>query len=447
MTKTNGEIRTSYLTLLTVTAALGGLLFGFDIAIITGAGPFVQQHFGLNELQLGWGFSSLLFGCIIGSAIAGRVTDIFGRRKILLGVAVLFAVTSAGTALAGNFAIFAAVRLLGGLAVGAASVVSPMYISEVSPSHVRGRLVAAYQLSIVIGVLASYSTNYLLRGVGPANWRWMFLTGVAPSVAFLLLLFLVPETPRFLFKAGREAEAGEVLRKIGGAEYAAREMAQIRGSLDRSEKRVPRFVAAGTAKTSARGIRARRACPDVGDQHDHRLRADHLQIGRVEDRRGPVLHLHHRVGELRLHPGIAAGDRPVRPQTPLPGRVRRHDRHPGASRVRQCHPPLHGNPRPAAHPGVHRFFCRLHRPGLLDIALRNLSQQNQGTAMSVPVFTQWTVNALIVWLFPWVFRHLGGAVTFGFLALMALLQLIFTWAFVPETKNKSLEEIEKAWRA
>jgi MFS transporter, SP family, arabinose:H+ symporter len=441
----NREIRASYLLLLTATAALGGLLFGFDIAIITGAGPFIQQHFHLSELQLGWGFSSLLFGCIAGSAVAGRVTDIFGRRKILMFVAAMFAATSAGTALAPSFALFAAARFLGGLAVGAASVVSPMYISEVSPSHLRGRLVAAYQLSIVIGVLASYSTNYLLRGVGPANWRWMFLTGVAPSAAFLLLLFLVPETPRFLFKAGREAEAGAVLRKIGGAEYAAREMAQIRGSLIeakngfrellRPELRKPMLVGIGLAVlVQMSGINtiidyAPIIFKSAGWKIDAALFSTFI-IGSVNFAFTLVsLWAIDRYGRKPLYLVGSAG------MTVTLGIL---------AYANAAHR-FTGTPVLLLILAFTAFFAACIGPVFWTLLSEIFPNKIRGTAMSVPVFTQWTVNALIIWIFPWVFRYLGGAVTFGFLALMAFLQLLFTWAFVPETKNKSLEEIETAW--
>jgi MFS transporter, SP family, arabinose:H+ symporter len=445
MTGKNNEIKTLYLLLLTVTAALGGLLFGFDIAIITGAGPFIQQHFRLTELQLGWGFSSLLFGCIIGSAIAGRVTDIFGRRKILIIVAAMFAATSTGTALAPSFAIFAAVRLLGGLAVGAASVVSPMYISEVSPARVRGRLVAAYQLSIVVGILTSYTTNYLLRGVGPSNWRWMFLTGVAPSIAFLILLFLVPETPRFLFKAGKETEAAEVLRKIGGAEYAAGEMVQIRGSLSESgsrfrdllrpELRKPLLVGFGLAVlVQISGINtiidyAPIILKSAGWKIDAALFSTFV-IGSVNFAFTLVsLRAIDRYGRKPLYLVGSAGMTVTLALLAYSHVVHRFT---GALVLLLILTFI-------------AFFAACIGPVFWTLLSEIFPNKIRGTAMSVPVFTQWTVNALIVWIFPWVFRHLGGAITFGFLSLMALLQLIFTWAFVPETKNKSLEEIEKAW--
>ena len=210
------NVNLRYVIFLAATAALGGLLFGFDIAIITGAGPFLLEHFKLTELSLGWAFSCLLFGCVVGSAFAGRLADRYGRKRVLLAVSVMFAATSAATGLASTFTNFVAARFLGGLAVGAASLISPMYVSEVSPPRLRGRLGTLYQLSIVTGILVSYCINYLLRNSGPNNWRWMFLTGVIPSMILFVLLLFAPETPRFLFKTGKHEEARTILERIGG---------------------------------------------------------------------------------------------------------------------------------------------------------------------------------------------------------------------------------------
>ena len=224
-------INLRYVLFLAATAAIGGLLFGFDIAIISGAGPFLIRHFGLSDLGLGLAFSSLLFGCVIGSAVAGRITDRYGRRRILLWVAVLFALTSAATGLAWSFHSFLAARFLGGLAVGAVSLVSPMYVSEISPPTLRGRMGTLYQMSIVTGILASYCINYLLRDLGPDNWRWMFMTGVIPSGIFLGLLLLAPETPRFLVMSGRVDAARTILERIGGRASAEFALGEITASL------------------------------------------------------------------------------------------------------------------------------------------------------------------------------------------------------------------------
>lgn len=194
-------------------------MFGFDIAIISGAVPFIQTYFGWNELQLGWGVSSLLTGAIIGAFGSGVLSDIYGRKKVLIVVALFFAVSCAITALAKSSAVFISARLFGGLAVGAASVLSPMYVAEVAPARNRGMLVSAYQLAIVLGILCSYIINYGLHNLDN-NWRWMFATGIIPSVLFFTGLFFIPESPRWLFKAGLENESLKVLTRIGGESLA-----------------------------------------------------------------------------------------------------------------------------------------------------------------------------------------------------------------------------------
>ena len=210
----SNSINLRYTLLLTSVAALGGLLFGFDIAIITGAAPFIQDYFLLQDLGLGWAVSALLWGCIPGAILAGKTTDLYGRKSILMAVSILFAITSIATGIAPSIEFFIAARFFGGLAVGAASIVSPMYISEISPPGIRGRLVSLYQLSIVTGVLISYLINYALHDIGEDNWRWMFLSGTVPSLLFFVLLFFVPETPRFLFKKGQKENDIGKQRKV-----------------------------------------------------------------------------------------------------------------------------------------------------------------------------------------------------------------------------------------
>ena len=192
---------------------MGGLMFGFDIAIISGAVPFIQSYFAWNELQLGWGVSSLLVGAIIGAFGSGVLTDKYGRKSILLIVALFFAVSCAITASATSSVIFITSRVFGGLAVGAASVLSPMYVAEVAPANNRGMLVAIYQLTITLGILISYIINYWLHDVDN-NWRWMFATGVVPSVLFFIGLIFIPESPRWLFKAGRKEKSLEEIELL-----------------------------------------------------------------------------------------------------------------------------------------------------------------------------------------------------------------------------------------
>ena len=183
-----GSVR--YLYLPAAVAAIGGLLFGFDTAVINGAIVFLKRQFALTDAQTEFGASSLLLGCVFGASLAAFTSDRLGRKKLLLAAAALFTVSSIGTALALNLSEFVLARLLGGLAIGLASTLSPLYIAEISPARIRGLMVSVNQLAIVTGILLSYSVNYGLTGAGPANWRWMFASAAVPSVFFLLALDL-----------------------------------------------------------------------------------------------------------------------------------------------------------------------------------------------------------------------------------------------------------------
>jgi sugar porter (SP) family MFS transporter len=217
-----------YLYLPAAVAAIGGLLFGFDTAVINGAIVFLKRQFALNDAQTEFGASSLLLGCVFGAALAAFTSDRLGRKKLLLAAAALFTVSSIGTALALNLSEFVLARLLGGLAIGLASTLSPLYIAEISPARIRGLMVSVNQLAIVTGILLSYSVNYGLTGAGASNWRWMFASAAVPSVFFLLALLSVPESPRWLVQNARETEAEQFLSRINGSDAARSEIQAIR---------------------------------------------------------------------------------------------------------------------------------------------------------------------------------------------------------------------------
>lgn len=221
-----------YLLTISLVTALGGLLFGFDISVISGTIPFIQDYFELSEALKGWMVSSALLGCILGASFAGRLGDIFGRKKVLLITSVLFAASAIGTGLADSIPAFIFYRILGGIAVGGASVLSPMYIAEVSPPRLRGRMVSINQLTIVTGISLAYYSNYFLLATGENAWRWMFAAEAVPALVFLVCLFLIPESPRWLVARKRESEALEVLRRIDDSETAVEELSEIRQSLE-----------------------------------------------------------------------------------------------------------------------------------------------------------------------------------------------------------------------
>src|SRR5262249_8713554 len=220
-----------YLYLPAVVAAIGGLLFCFDTAVINGAIVFIKQQFGLSDKQTEIAAGSLLLGCVVGASFSAFTSDRFGRKRVLLTAAALFTISSIGAALPRDVIQFSIARLLGGIAIGIASTLSPLYIAEISPARKRGLLVSLNQLAIVTGILLSYSINYLLTNTGPANWRWMFATASVPSVCFLLTLLFIPESPRWLMQHGREQEAENFLAQIVGSEAAAGEGRAIRSAI------------------------------------------------------------------------------------------------------------------------------------------------------------------------------------------------------------------------
>lgn len=241
----------TYVWLICLVAAMGGLLFGYDWVVIGGAKPFFEKYFALSsDAQIGWANSCALLGCLIGSLLSGMLSDWLGRKRLLLVSAFLFAVSSVLTGWAGTFTLFVVWRIAGGVAIGMASNLSPMYIAEVAPAHLRGRLVAVNQLTIVFGILGAQVANMLIADKvaegataemirqswnGQFGWRWMFTAVTVPSLLFFVGAMLVPESPRWLVKKGRTELARETLLKIGGQAYADMEIADIQGTLAKED--------------------------------------------------------------------------------------------------------------------------------------------------------------------------------------------------------------------
>jgi SP family sugar porter-like MFS transporter len=231
-----------YLWLITFISAMGGLLFGYDWVVIGGAKIFYEPFFGLDGLAAmrGWAVSSAVVGCLAGALMAGAWSDRYGRKKMLILASALFTVSAYGTGAIDGFAWFIFYRILGGLGIGIASNISPIYIAEVSPASVRGRFVSLNQLTIVLGILASQLANWFIaRRFMPADggipaeaiaeaWRWMFWAELIPAGLFFILSFVIPESPRWLAVNGRETAARNVFARIGGAAFAESELGEIR---------------------------------------------------------------------------------------------------------------------------------------------------------------------------------------------------------------------------
>ena len=212
-------------------SALGGYLFGFDFAVIAGALPFLRNEFGLTAWCEGFLTGSLALGCVLGCVIAGAQAEKYGRKPGLLTAALLFAASSVGMAFSNSLEVFISMRFAAGIGVGMASMLSPLYIAEVSPAAVRGRNVAINQLTIVIGILVTNLVNYFLADTGDDAWRWMFGLGAVPSGLFVIGVLWLPETPRWLMKAGRDTEAIKILQKIGDQHYVSESMVSIKTTL------------------------------------------------------------------------------------------------------------------------------------------------------------------------------------------------------------------------
>lgn len=244
---TDGSFDLLYLWRISLIAAMGGLLFGYDWVVIGGAKPFFEAHFSLtSETLRGWANSCAVVGCLAGALTSGTFSDRFGRKRLLLLAAFLFAVSSVLTGWAGSFHSFVTWRILGGVAIGLASSISPMYIAEVTPASLRGRMVSINQLTIVLGVLGAQVVNWIIARPMPEyasaemirrswngefGWRWMFTAVAAPAVVFLAGALFVPESPRWLMKVGRREEARGILARVGGPMYADGELAEIQTTL------------------------------------------------------------------------------------------------------------------------------------------------------------------------------------------------------------------------
>jgi SP family arabinose:H+ symporter-like MFS transporter len=247
--KNQASYNMAFIWLVCLVAAMGGLLFGYDWVVIGGAKPFYEPYFGITDATpflRGFAQSSALFGCLMGAVLSGIISDKSGRKRLLILSGLLFTVSAVGTALAGNFVFFNMFRIIGGIGIGLASNLSPMYIAEISPARMRGRFVSINQLTIVIGILAAQIANWLIaqpvpEGAsleyilnswnGQSGWRWMFGAETVPAFLFFLLMFFVPESPRWLLKYGRDKQATGILGRLGGAGYAATAIEDIKKTL------------------------------------------------------------------------------------------------------------------------------------------------------------------------------------------------------------------------
>ncbi len=439
---------TGYVVLLTLVAALGGLLFGYDTAVVSGAIGFLQVHFGLDEIWKGWAASCALVGCMIGASIAGTLSDRLGRKKALLLAAVLFGVSAVGAAIPRSLTEFVLARILTGIGVGMASMLSPLYIAEVSPARIRGRLVSVNQFAIVSGIMIVYFVNALVASLGddPWNeqygWRWMFASGAFPAVVFLALLCVVPESPRWLTKQGQVDRARAVLTRLGGPGHAAAEIAEIQeaiahegGSLRQVFQpgmRVALLIGVGLAiLQQVTGINT---VLYYGPEIFKRA-----GLGTMAALGQNVL-----VGVVNMAFTVIAiwvVDRLGRKPLLLLGSAGM-----GASLVLLTASLewFGGSWVLLSALAYVAFFAVALGPVVWVVIAEIFPTRIRGRAMSVATLCLWVSCFLVSQFFPYILDKLGGY-TFLIYAAMCAVSFLFVLWLVPETKGKSLEEIEKSW--
>lgn len=432
-----------YLYLAAAVAAIGGLLFGFDTAVINGAIVFLRRQFGLTDSQTEIGASSLLLGCVFGASLAALTTDRFGRKKLLLVAAGLFTASSIATALPRNLTQFVIARLIGGIAIGVASTLSPLYIAEIAPARSRGLLVSVNQLAIVSGILLSYGVNYGLAGSGPANWRWMFASAALPSAFFVLALLFVSESPRWLVQSGREAEAEQVLSRIEGPEFAQAEMKAIRatvaeesGSILDPAFRKPLVIAVLIALFSQfTGINtiiyygSLVFLEHVPNQTASTALWANVTIGAINFGATILgMNLIDRIGRKPLMMGAFGGM-----AISLMG-VSAAIRAQSSARLIECFVLTY----------VACFAIGIGT-GTWVLMSEICPTRIRGRAMSIATVFLWCGTLLVTLTFLSLVRALTAAGAFLLYAIVCIAALLFVGLIVPETKGRSLEEIEHWW--
>jgi len=453
-----------YVWLLASVAALGGLLFGYDWVVIGGAKPFYEKFFRLESEQLvGWANSCALLGCLAGSVISGAGADRFGRKKLLIGSAMLFAVSSVATGWAPTFTQFVMWRIAGGVAIGVASNVSPVYIAEISPAPWRGRMVAMNQMAIVVGVLGAQIVNWAIAQPVPVaataemirqswngqyGWRWMFTAVAAPALVFLAGAWVIPESPRWLATRGRKDGAHRTLARIGGAEYADAELRDVLATVERHrpESRWTAMLAPGMRKVLGIGVflAVLQQWSGINVIFNYAEEIYRNAGYGVSDIMFNIV----TTGAINLVftlVALAFVDRLGRRSLMLAG----------CAGIAVCHTLL-GFSYHFGLKGLPVLVCTLAAIGCYGMSLAPVTwvliseifpNRIRGAAVSVSVSALWTACFILTFTFPVLNRALGPAGTFWLYAGICLAGFLFVLLEVSETKGKTLEEIETGYAA
>ena len=458
---------TAFIVLISCVATLGGFLFGFDSGVINGTVDGLRQAFNSSEAALGFEVASMLLGCAIGAFVAGRLGDLLGRRSVLIISAVLFLLSALGAGAAHASWLFVAARMVGGFAVGAASVMSPAYIAEVASARYRGKLATVQQMAIISGLFAAFLSNYLLaRAAGASTeplwlgqeaWRWMFWMQAIPSLLFLVLLLTIPESPRFLVAKGRHAQAEAVLARLYGPAEARVKRGEIEGSLAQDQHRPTFADLKDKASGKLRGIvwvgiglavlqqlvginvvfyYGAVLWQAVGFSENDALLINvlsgALSIGAclvtvlLIDRIGrkPLLW----VGSVGMAVSLALMVVAFASGSLVDGRLQLSD---GMGRLALV----------AANVYV-VFFNMSWGPVMWVMLGEMFPNQIRGSALAVAGAAQWTSNFAITVTFPMLLAGIGLAGAYGIYTVAAFLSIFFVVRYVRETKGKELEQME-----
>lgn len=440
-----------YLYLISLTAALGGLLFGYDTAVIAGAIGFLKIKFDLSAAMTGWAASSAIIGCVVGAMFAGKLSDVYGRKKILIITAILFAVSAIGSAIPQDLTQFVIARFIGGLGVGAASMLSPLYISEIAPAKIRGALVTTYQLAIVLGIQIIYFVNLQVSNLGDeawnaeTGWRYMLGSEAIPAVIFLGFLLFVPESPRWLSKMGKKDQSLKILQDINGNEKAKEIQNEIEITLKEEKGSIGELFAPGMRMALIVGI----------------FLAAFSQITGIN----AIMYY-----APEIFKSVGFGTESALTQTVIIGSVnvlftfvalwlidkvgRKSLLLYGVTGMSVC---LFGLGlifylNLGSGPWVLIFilgyiasFAASLGPIPWVIISEIFPTKTRGVAVSIAVLILWVSVYLVTQFFPILLESIGGAFTFWIFMVNAVILVLFVWKLVPETKGKTLEEIEKSW--
>ena len=436
----------------TFVAAVGGLLFGYDTAVVAGAIGFIQEKYTLSPAMTGWAASCALVGCMAGAMLAGWLSDKLGRKKVLMIAGFAFAVSSIGILIPSGIEYFIFFRFIGGIGIGIASILAPMYISEIAPADIRGRLISIYQLGIVTGILLIYFVNAGIAGLHDnawnvnSGWRWMFGSGLVPSLIFILLLLPIPESPRWLAKQNRWNEADVILAKVNGRENADKEIAAIRESLTEQQGSFLDLLKPGLRTALTIGIVLAIFSQITGINVIMYYAPEIFKA--TGSGSSSALMQTIWVGSINLLLTIVAikyVDKLGRKKLLLIG----------SAGMAVClaivglafYTESAGGYWVLAGILLYISFFAISLGPLTFVVVAEIFPNHiRGRAMSVAIFFLWLSVYLVSQTFPMLLESIGSTYTFWIYMITSVMAFIFIWKVVPETKGKTLEQIQEMWR-